>query len=201
METDQAAFARPSRLLMLNAVALAWAAILAVSTALAQQPSDDALWRALEGGSAFAIMRHAVAPGTGDPAHIDLADCATQRNLSEEGRNQARSIGADFSRNGIEEAVVMSSAWCRCQDTAALLGLGPVQTLPVLNSFFSERQVADERTADLKTWLAGYAGEKPLILVTHQVNITALTGVYPTSGEVVVFRLGDNGEIDVLGSF
>jgi len=94
------------------------------------------LWEAVRLGKAFAMMRHALAPGTGDPENFKLNDCRTQRNLSDQGRKQAETIGERFRKNGIEHAAVFSSAWCRCQDTAEGLKIGPVKTLASLNSFF-----------------------------------------------------------------
>ncbi len=160
----------------------------------------SALFEALHRGEAFAIMRHALAPGTSDPAGFVLEDCATQRNLSAEGRRQASEIGARFREAGIETAEVFSSAWCRCQDTARLLDLGPVRDLPQLNSFFEEPERGEAQTAALKRWRAGYVAASPLVLVTHQVNIRALAGVATSSGEIVVARLEPDGKIKVLGT-
>ncbi|MBB4304966.1 phosphohistidine phosphatase SixA [Rhodobium orientis] len=162
--------------------------------------ADPALWAGISSGSAVVMMRHALAPGTGDPAGFDVDDCSTQRNLSKEGREQARAIGDRFRKNGIDSARVLSSAWCRCLETARNLKLGPAENLPALNSFFGNRERRDPQTAALKAWLAENAGgETPVVLVTHQVNITALTGIYPRSGEMVVLRAGSDGEIEVLG--
>lgn len=146
------------------------------------------------------MLRHALAPGTGDPAAFTLGDCSTQRNLSDEGRAQARRIGERFRTNGIESARVFSSQWCRTLETAELLGLGPVQPLPSLNSFFRNYQRSDLQTRTLRQWLAEQASGEPLVLVTHQVNITALTDVYPASGELVVLRRTENGELEVVGT-
>lgn len=164
-------------------------------------PAQDAraLWEALRSGSAVALMRHAEAPGTGDPANFSLDDCATQRNLSFLGRQQAAGMGDSFRRNGITRAEVFSSAWCRCRDTAELLALGPVKILPSLNSFFTQPERREPQTEALRAWLGGRAATPPLVLVTHRVNITALTGVYPTSGEIIVVRREANGSIAVLG--
>ena len=145
-------------------------------------------------------MRHAIAPGTGDPANFALRDCSTQRNLSAEGRAQAAAIGDRFRANGMDAARVVSSQWCRCLETAQLLGLGPVEELPALNSFFRRSERREPQTQALRDWLAGQDLEHPLVLVTHQVNITALTGVYPASGQLVVLRRSDNGDISVVGS-
>lgn len=146
------------------------------------------LWQALRSGEAVALMRHAEAPGTGDPAGFRLDDCSTQRNLSAAGRAQAARLGERFRSNGIAAAEIRSSAWCRCRDTATGLGLGPVQLAAPLNSFFGARGSADDSTAALRQLIAGLPAGKPAVLVTHQVNITALTGVYPRSGEMVVLR-------------
>lgn len=164
--------------------------------------ADDqaALWQAIRSGEAAALMRHAIAPGTGDPATFRIDDCATQRTLSENGRAQARAIGARFRANGVAAAEVRSSRWCRCLETAELLGLGPVLAMPALNSFFGDREEGPDQTAALRRYLGAWAGERPLVLVTHQVNVTALTGVYPASGEVVVVRIDGRGWIEVAGT-
>ena len=157
------------------------------------------LWEAVRLGNAFAMMRHALAPGTGDPENFKLNDCRTQRNLSDQGRKQAEAIGERFRKNGIERAAVFSSAWCRCQDTADRLRLGPVRTFAPLNSFFGVPERRGPQTTALRDWLASYRIDQPLVLVTHQVNIGALTGTYTRSGEIVVARLGPDGKITVLG--
>ena len=157
------------------------------------------LWAALRQGEAVAVMRHAVAPGTGDPASFRLDDCSTQRNLSEEGRAQARAIGERFRAHGIERAKVYSSQWCRCLETARLLDLGPVEPVAALNSFFQDREQGPAQTAEVLELLAASPSGDPIVLVTHQVNVTALTEVFPQSGEVVVARPNEGGGLDVLG--
>jgi phosphohistidine phosphatase SixA len=157
------------------------------------------LWEAIRTGNAVALIRHTEAPGIGDPANFSLDDCATQRNLSYLGRQQAAGIGDNFRRNGITRAEVFSSAWCRCRDTAELLALGPVKTLPSLNSFFTEPDRREPQTEALRAWLGEPAARAPLVLVSHQVNITALTGVYPATGEIIVVRPEADGSINVLG--
>lgn len=146
------------------------------------------LWQALRSGAAVALVRHAEAPGIGDPPGFRLDECGTQRNLSAEGRAQAVRLGEAFRREGIASAEIRSSAWCRCRDTATGLALGPVQVAPALNSFFGASASAVDRTAALRQLIAGLPADRPAVLVTHQVNITALTGVYPRSGEVIVLR-------------
>lgn len=136
------------------------------------------------------IMRHARAPGTGDPSNFKLGDCATQRNLDDAGRDQARRIGARLRAAGIA-APVFTSEWCRTRETAELLELGPVQVLPALNSFFAERGTGAAQTAAVQAFINGLDG--PAVLVTHQVNITALTTVFPADGEMIVLRGGPDG--------
>lgn len=187
-----------ARLFLMIAVVLA-TYIGANAMDMARAAEEGTLWRALRDGSAVAMIRHAIAPGTGDPANFELGDCTTQRNLSDEGRRQVASIGDRFRENGIDEATVMASAWCRTRDTALLLALGPVETLTPLNSFFGEPDRREAQTQALRAWLRDHESVRPLVLVTHQVNIAALTGVYPRSGEVVVIQLQPSGEIAVLG--
>ena len=142
-------------------------------------------------------MRHAIAPGVGDPANFDLQDCSTQRNLDDTGRAQARAIGQAFRDRGLSFDKVLTSQWCRARDTATLLDLGPVIDAPALNSFFEDRSGRDRQTAATHDLLASTKGR--LILVTHQVNITALTGHTAGSGEVLVIRpSGDS--FQVLGT-
>ena len=161
---------------------------------------EAALWSALRSGGHFVLLRHAIAPGTGDPPQFALGRCDTQRNLSDEGRSQAERIGARFRANEIEVARVFSSQWCRCLETAELLALGPVRELSELNSFFEHYEREAVQTQLLKDWLAGQDLARPLVLVTHQVNIKALTGVYPGSGELVIVHQSNTGGISVVGT-
>lgn len=156
-------------------------------------------WEALRQPGAIAIMRHALAPGTGDPADFEVDDCSTQRNLDERGRAQARAIGEAFRANGIAVDRVLTSQWCRCLDTAALLDLGPVEELPSLNSFFGSRGDREQQTEKTRAFLADLAEGERAVLVTHQVNITALTGAYPSSGEVFVLDVREGGEVEITG--
>lgn len=180
------------------------ATLLAILALVAPSPSgaaaDDEVWEALRAGHGVALLRHAIAPGTGDPANFRIGDCSTQRNLSDAGRDQARRIGERFRENGIATARVYSSQWCRCLETAELLGLGPVEELPALNSFFRRSGLRGPQTRDIKEWLAKRDRDRPLVLVTHQVNITALSGVYRASGELVVIRRAADGTISVVGT-
>lgn len=185
-----------SRALAVFALAL----MVAVNAASPSLAADQPPWQALKSGGHLALLRHAVAPGTGDPSDFVLENCATQRNLSQEGRAQADRIGDRFRTNGIAAAKVYSSQWCRCLETAELLGLGPVEELPVLNSFFRRSEARDPQTRALRNWIEGAELDEPVVLVTHQVNITALTGIFPTSGELVVVRFDSRGGLSVVGT-
>ena len=160
---------------------------------------DQDVWRALRSGNHVALMRHALAPGFGDPSHFEIGQCATQRNLSDQGRQQAAAIGDRFRAHGLAAVRIYSSQWCRCLETAELLALGPVEALPALNSFFQNHARKEPQMRQLRAWLAQQDLSQPLVLVTHQVNITALTGVYPASGEMVVIRPTASGQWQVAG--
>ena len=171
-----------------------FAAVLIIATALhsagghgtaAPAPATEAAWDALWGGGKVALIRHALAPGTGDPPGFVLEDCATQRNLSDEGRAQATRIGEAFRTNGVPVDQVLSSGWCRCIDTASL-AFGAAEVWPPLHSFFGDTGSEPTQTAETRARAATWAGPGTLVLITHQVNITALTGIFPDSGEVIV---------------
>lgn len=154
-------------------------------------------WAALDQPGAIAIMRHALAPGVGDPSDFQLGDCSTQRNLSDDGRQQARSIGDAFRKQGIIFDKIFTSQWCRARETAELLDLGSVAEEPALNSFFRDYETQTSQTAATRALIEAEQGR--LLLVSHQVNISALAGRGTRSGEVLVIRLGPEGP-EVLGS-
>lgn len=144
---------------------------------------------ALRRGGVAVLLRHAATePGIGDPPGFRLGECATQRQLSEAGREQARRIGAWFSARGLAPADVRSSAWCRCLDTATL-AFGRARAWTPLNSFFEDRSVESARSAALREALRRLPVTGFEVWVTHQVNISALTGVSPGTGEALVVRL------------
>ncbi len=146
------------------------------------------------------MLRHANAPGIGDPPHFKLDDCSTQRILDAAGRAQAQQLGERLAKAGIARAKVYSSQWCRCLETARLLKLGPVSDLPALNSFFERAQDRDEKLAALHMFVAGLPSDgPPVVLVTHQVTISAFTGEGVASGGGVVFELNGTGAPRVLG--
>jgi phosphohistidine phosphatase SixA len=163
----------------------------------------DAVADALRAGGVAILIRHATAPGTFDPEGFRIGDCATQRNLSAEGREEARRIGARFKSLGLVPGEVLTSQWCRCRDTANL-AFGAARDWPALNSFIGAREKEAAQVAEVSARIALIRpGEKPLVLVTHQVMITAISGVFPQSGEAVivapVFRDGKES-IRVIGN-
>lgn len=144
------------------------------------------------------LIRHALAPGVGDPAHFSLSDCRTQRNLNEEGRQQAVALGQWLRQQGVDKAEVYASAWCRCQDTARLLRLGEPKIEPSLNSFFEEMHQSTARTQALQAFVANTSktkGDKALILVTHHVNIFAFMGENIGSGDMVLAKINAKGQM------
>jgi hypothetical protein len=167
--------------------------LLLIAAALAALASpagaaDGPAWAALREGG-IVLVRHAIAPGGGDPPGMRLGDCATQRNLDAAGREQARRIGAAFLAERIAVGAVLSSAWCRTRETAELAFPGRAVTVePAFNSFFADRGEEPARTAAARAILLAWTGPGALFVSTHQVNITALTGMVPASGEGVVLR-------------
>ena len=149
-------------------------------------------WHAVRPGTAV-LFRHALAPGGGDPPGFVLNDCNTQRNLNEEGRAQAQRIGQLFKSRGIEIGAVWSSQWCRTQQTADLAFPGKRVDQPAFNSFFGTPDAAPEQTRAAQELLAAWRGRGVLVVITHQVNITALTGIVPGSGEGVVVQRTPQG--------
>lgn len=134
------------------------------------------------------LIRHALAPGFGDPANFRVDDCSTQRNLNDTGRQQARAIGAALRKAGADNAQILSSPWCRCLDTATEMALGPVMPFDGLSSFFQGHADRGETLRLLRERLASIqVSDPPLIMVTHQVVISALTGQGTRSGGAVLY--------------
>ncbi|MBE9185661.1 histidine phosphatase family protein [Microcoleus sp. LEGE 07076] len=159
-------------------------------------------WQLLQRGETGLVvaMRHAIAPGTGDPANFKLGDCSTQRNLSAQGRTQAKQIGVKFRNRNIKVSRVLSSQWCRCLETAKLINVGKVEPFPALNSFFSNSSKEPGQTATIRKLILDNRNTKgAIILVTHQVNITAITDIIPQSGEAVILKSDGQGKIKIVG--
>ena len=160
---------------------------------------DEGLWDLLKAGGQVAVIRHAsTEPGIGDPPGFRLDDCSTQRNLSAAGREEARRIGAAFRDRGVPVGRVLSSRWCRCLETARL-AFGSAEPWAPLDSFFDDRS----READQTRRVRQLAGEHPasgnLVLVSHQVNITALSGIAPVQGEMIVLTPSGDGKFKIAG--
>ncbi len=181
------------RRLLVGALALAGVA----AAARAAEPAD-AGFEALR-GPAVVLLRHADAPGIGDPPGFRLGDCKTQRNLDAAGQAQARRLGERFRVHRIDVGEVLASQWCRTHETAELAFPGRVRDDVDFNSFFDDGGREAAQTARALDTLARWRGPGVLVVVTHQVNITALTGIVPASGEGVVVRPRPGGAgLDVV---
>ena len=160
--------------------------------------ANESTWSLLEEGGKIVFIRHAYAPGSGDPDNFVIEDCSTQRNLNQQGIDQSISIGQNFSKRDIPIQQVYSSQWCRCKDTASY-AFGDYQELNSLNSTFEGkyRQNHQRQMNELKALIASWDDtEGNLILVTHYVIIGGVLEHYPSSGELVI----TNKSLDVLDS-
>ena len=156
-------------------------------SAVAAEPLTLAEFAARPDGQLL-FMRHALAPGGGDPPDFVLQNCASQRNLDAAGRAQAAAIGRALSAASIQPDSIYSSQWCRCLETARLLGLGPVSQLEGLNSFFQNIVPKEETLAKLRATLSQLPEDQLVLMVTHFVTIQAITGLATRSGEIVAFH-------------
>ena len=151
----------------------------------------------LQDGQHVLLMRHADAPGYGDPAGYVVTQCPTQRNLGDYGKKQAKAIGAWLTNQGIQKAEVFSSPWCRCLDTANLLNKGSAKIEPSLGSFFDDMSLEKRQTKALEAFIKNELAKQsktPLILVTHHVNIQAYTSKVVGVGDMVLVRVNKSGE-------
>jgi len=151
----------------------------------------------LSDGQHVLLMRHADAPGYGDPKGYQLDQCSTQRNLGDYGKKQSALIGEWLKNQGVKSANIISSPWCRCIDTAKLLNLGPVKISPALGSFFDDMSLEKQQTKELEKLIQVQLKENsktPLILVTHHVNIQAYTGKVVNVGDMVLVKVNENGQ-------
>ena len=147
------------------------------------------------------LIRHTLAPGFGDPQNFDFNDCSTQRNLDGEGREQAFRIGEKIKAAGIKFSKLYSSQWCRCLETAEYMNLGEITVEPGLNSFFQGIVPKDKTLSILQKRLESVEAKQELVLmVTHQVTITAVTGITVSSGGAVAFntKSGESREVRIL---
>ena len=155
----------------------------------------------LEDGGKLIFIRHAYAPGSGDPNNFNLNDCSSQRNLNKDGRKQAKQIGEFFRKNKIKIDKVLSSEWCRCKETAKI-AFNNFSTNNFLNSFYSSKYAEnkDKQVDALNDYIKNFKSNKNLVFVTHYVLISEVLNYGPSSGEIVVsdknFNIIGNIEID-----
>lgn len=171
----------------------------------AVQANSLRIWDRLEGTAPkgyVLLLRHAYAPGVGDPENFTLGDCSTQRNLSDDGRQDAGDLGEWLQRREMKIYRVESSRWCRANETATLLGLGRVRPNKNLDSLFQESEIANHpQTERIRERIAGHRDRSGLlILVGHYVNIAALTGIGVNSGEGLLVRANKRGVLKVYGT-
>ncbi len=185
------------------ALALALLFFLTSSPQVAQG-KDLKIWDSLQGSNPkgyVLLMRHALAPGVGDPDNFSVNDCSTQRNLSPEGKQDARDIGAWLKRQKVKIYRVESSRWCRARDTAQLLNIGKVRSNRNLDSLFQHSDPnGHPQTAAIRKRIIDHREQRGLLVfVGHYVNVMALTGVALDSGEGVLVRASADGKIEVKG--
>ncbi len=187
---DMALFAAMVRICVLLVVA---------APAQAEPATGEAAWRLLAQSGSVAAIRHERTSGAvGDPAGMRLDDCATQRNLTEQGRARAAALGEQFRARGVSVTTVLSSQWCRCLETGRL-AFGQAEPWPALNNLFGRREREPAQTAEVRQRIAAWTGPGTLVLVSHGSVIGPLTGAYPGEGEVIVLRPDAGKGFQVVG--
>ena len=162
--------------------------LIIISTTVSMKSnSNETLKDILKEGGKVIFIRHAYAPGTGDPKNFDINDCSTQRNLNKRGINQSKKVGIFFTKNRIEIDKVLSSEWCRCKDTA-FYAFKDYKKIFFLNSFYDEKfaHQKNNQIIELKKYIKRWNGKKNLVLVTHYVVIYEILNVEVSSGEIVI---------------
>ena len=159
--------------------------------------ADENIISFLKEGKKVVFLRHAIAPGNGDPVNFDIKDCSTQRNLNNKGIIQSRKIGTFFLTNNIKIDKVLSSEWCRCKDTAKI-AFGKFKTLSALNSFYEARYAKNKfkQIKDLKKYINNWESDSNLIIVTHYIVISTLLNTTTSSGEMVI----TDKKLNILGN-
>ena len=159
--------------------------------------SNEKLINSLKEGGKIIFIRHAHAPGNGDPENFNLKDCSSQRNLNRDGINQSKKIGLFFTQNKIQIDKILSSEWCRCKDTAKY-AFNNYKTFNALNSFYDTKFAKNKskQIKDLKKYISSWSSKKNLILVTHFVVISETLGVGAASGEIIV----SDKSFNIIGS-
>ncbi len=151
----------------------------------AEASATEAGWALLRNGGHVVLLRHAMAPGTGDPASFDIEKCSTQRNLSERGRQQARRIGALFAARAEPIETVLASRYCRTRDTARL-AFGKVTDMPALDPPVADEEERKAQMAAIMEEVRNYTGSGNKVLVTHLETIQVLTGQPAREGEALI---------------
>ena len=149
--------------------------------------SSENVVKFLKEGKKIVFIRHALAPGNGDPNNFDIKDCSTQRNLNDEGRAQSKRIRNFFEKNNIKIDKVLSSEWCRCKDTAKI-AFGKFETFSALNSFYETRfsKNKSKQMKDLREYIFKWESDSNLIIVTHYVVILDILDRGTSSGEMII---------------
>lgn len=169
------------------------------------QAKELAIWDQLQGSNPkgyVLLMRHALAPGVGDPENFNVSDCSTQRNLNEEGRQDARDIGSWLERREVKILRVETSRWCRAKETAQLLNVGKVRLNKNLDSLFEDDSdwSSHPQTVNIKKRILDHRNKRGLLIfVGHFVNFQAVAGVSLDSGEGALVRATPQGGIRVMG--
>ncbi len=159
------------------------------------------LLKELEQGGKLIFIRHAYAPGSGDPKNFNLNDCSSQRNLNESGRKQSQNIGNLFSTYNVKIKKVYSSEWCRCKETAAI-AFKRFETIKFLNSFYSPQfeKNRKKQVGEFKEFINNWNKKDNLIFVTHYVFISEILNYAPSSGEIIItdknFNIVDTLEVE-----
>ena len=154
----------------------------------------------LRQGGCVVAFRHALAPGTFDPPQFKLGDCNTQRKLSDEGREQARRMGAWFKQHTLVPAAVRSSPWCRCVDTA-MLAFGNATPWPALGSPRGATEGTNQQSLQsLRQALLRLRGQRGRFeaWVTHMFVLSDLVQTNTASGEGLVLQADAAGAPVVL---
>ena len=163
--------------------------------------ANDKVIESLKEGGKLIFIRHALAPGSGDPENFELQNCSTQRNLNEIGIQQSKKIGLIFKKNEIQIDNIYSSEWCRCKDTAKY-AFDDFETFDALNSFYDKRFAAneDKQIKDFYEFIDSIDSKNNIVFVTHYVVIGAILNIGTSSGEIVVTDKNLNiiGSIDTL---
>jgi broad specificity phosphatase PhoE len=189
---------------LLQRLLLAVLPALFMAMAPAVQADEAAAWAALKAGGHVALMRHAEAPGIGDPEGFRLGACATQRNLDARGRDEARTAGDRLRAERVSIGRLLSSPWCRCRDTAELMRTGrPVEMTPLFGSAFGDGGGRSGQAVPLdeaRRLMRAWRGPGTLLVVTHGATIRALLdGPNPATAEVVVVKPSADGPLLEVG--